>query len=105
MGLNSYLCRKLPESTVQAVHIATNRRTPAHDNVLPSIVKWKMRDLDTSQRSDLRSYTTQSWRYQKDITMDPKSRLDRTIANEKGGQNAAKGKEQVMPFLRSTKLT
>ena len=36
--------------------------------------------------------------------MDPKSWLDRAIPDDKGGRNAAEGKEQVMPFLRSIKM-
>ena len=68
----------------------------AHDYVLPSMVKWKRSDLETSERSVLRSTAKQSWRYQKDNTVDPKSWLERAIPDDKGGRNTAEGKEQVI---------
>ena len=59
------------------------------------MVKWKRRDLETSQRSFLRSDDKQSWINKKDNTVDPKPWLDRATPDDKGGRNAAEGREKV----------
>ena len=63
------------------------------------MVKWQSRDLETGQRPILRSDDKQSWRHEKDNTVDPKSWLEWAITDERSGRNTDELKDQVKQCL------